>query len=182
VSHLTAGEGAADAAAGPRRLILLRHAKSGYPSGTRDFDRPLADRGETEAAIAGDWIRATQPAVDGVLCSAAKRTRQTLEATGVQAHAEYLDEIYDAGSPDILDAIRRVKPEVRTLLVVGHAPGIPGLASMLAGEASDEAALSEMETRFPTSALAVFDVPSAWSELDEGGATLVAYQIARGAD
>ena len=36
-----------------RTLILMRHGKSGYPPATRDHDRPLAERGDRQAALAG---------------------------------------------------------------------------------------------------------------------------------
>src|SRR4029453_5768266 len=64
-----------------RTLLLLRHAKSDYPQGVADHERPLAPRGEREAGLAGDWLRAHAPAVDAVLCSTATRTRQTLART-----------------------------------------------------------------------------------------------------
>ncbi len=68
-----------------RTLVLLRHAKSDYPGGVADHDRPLAPRGIREAGLAGDWLRAELPAIDAVLCSTATRTRQTLERTGIEA-------------------------------------------------------------------------------------------------
>ena len=164
---------------GTRTWILLRHAKSDYPGGTRDIDRPLADRGEREAAAAGEWLAAHQPPVDHVVCSSAVRTRQTLAATGVDAPVDYRDEIYDASSGEILDVIRKVGDDVDTLLVVGHAPGIPSLAHELAGPDSDDEAMEAMSARFPTSAMAVLSYRGDWSDLDDGGAALTAYEIAR---
>src|ERR1700712_4658208 len=68
-----------------RTLLLLRHAKSDYPPGVADHERPLAPRGIREAALAGDWLRAHAPAVDAVLCSTATRTRETLARTRIEA-------------------------------------------------------------------------------------------------
>ena len=70
-----------------RTLVLMRHAKSDYPDGVTDHDRPLAARGDREAGLAGDWLRETAPTIDAVLCSTATRTRQTLERTGIVAPA-----------------------------------------------------------------------------------------------
>ena len=78
-----------------RTLLLLRHAKSGYPADVGDHERPLAQRGIREAALAGDWLRVHAPAVDAVLCSTATRTRQTLERTGIDAPVCFADRIYD---------------------------------------------------------------------------------------
>src|SRR5258708_16699762 len=67
-----------------RNLVLLRHAKSAYPDGVADHDRPLAPRGIKEAGLAGDWLRANLPAVDAVLCSTATRARETLARVAVE--------------------------------------------------------------------------------------------------
>jgi len=68
-----------------RTLLLLRHAKSDYPPGVADHERPLAPRGEREAKLAGNWLRAHAPSVDAVLCSTATRTRETLARTHIDA-------------------------------------------------------------------------------------------------
>ena len=94
-----------------RTLLLLRHAKSSYPDGVDDHDRPLAERGVREAPLAGDWIRIHAPSVDAVLCSTATRTRQTLEHTGIEARVDFRDEIYDATPGTVLGAINGVDVE-----------------------------------------------------------------------
>ena len=115
----------------------MRHAKSDYPGGVADHDRPLADRGIREAPLAGDWIRANAPDVDAVLCSTATRTRQTLARTGIEAPVTYLDELYDAVPGTVIAAINGVAEDVRTLLVVGHEPTTSGLALGLADPDGD---------------------------------------------
>ena len=50
-----------------RRLVLLRHAKSAYPHGVPDHDRPLAGKGRRNAAAAGDWFVTEGPRPDLVL-------------------------------------------------------------------------------------------------------------------
>ena len=160
-------------------LILLRHGKSDYPGGTRDFDRPLAERGEVEAAAAGRWLTETQPPIDLVLCSAATRTRQTFAATGIQATVQFEQDIYDAGPGDVLELLHAVGEQVATVLVVGHAPGLPSLATALAGPGSDQQALDQMYAKFPTSAMAVLTFSGPWSALHGKGAELVAFEVAR---
>ena len=164
---------------GRHALILLRHGKSDYPGGTRDFGRPLAERGEVEAAVAGRWLTETQPPIDLVLCSAATRTRQTFAATGIQATVQFEQDIYDAGPGDVLELLHAVGEQVGTVLVIGHAPGLPSLAAALAGPGSDEQALDEMYDKFPTSAMAVLTFSGPWSALHGKGAELVAFEVAR---
>ena len=96
-----------------RTLLLLRHAKSDYPTGVADHERPLAPRGEREAKLAGDWLRANAPAVDAVLCSTATRTRETLARTRIDAPVEYVDRIYDATPGAVIAEINRVDPRWR---------------------------------------------------------------------
>src|SRR5690349_22144621 len=107
-------------------LLLLRHAKSDYPDGVADHERPLAARGIREAAMAGDWIRANVPPIDAVLCSTATRTRQTLARTGIDAPVRYVDRIYDATPGTVIDVINGVESEfgadVSTVLLIGHEP------------------------------------------------------------
>lgn len=142
----------------PRTLILLRHGKSGYPAGVPDHDRPLADRGRREAALAGEWLEQDGLDVDAVICSTAERTRQTLERTGIDAPTEFTEDIYENSPEHILEAIRSYAPEdATTLLVVGHFPGLPGTALLL-----DDAADID---RFPTSAYAVLSVGVPWDRL-----------------
>ena len=91
-----------------RTLLLLRHAKSDYPAGVADHDRPLAARGVREAALAGDWLRAHTPAVDAVLCSTATRTRETLARTRIEAPVSYVDRLYDATPGAVIEEINGV--------------------------------------------------------------------------
>ena len=115
-----------------RTLVLMRHGKSGYPPGVWDHDRPLADRGIREAALAGEWMSDDGLNVDMTLCSTATRTRQTLMRTGVDAPTIFIDDIYGGSPFEILEAIRiHVPHDAATVLVVGHEPGMPATALTL---------------------------------------------------
>ena len=167
---------------GVRTLVLLRHGKSAYPPGVSDHDRPLAPRGRREAALAGKWIEQHVPQLDYILCSSAARTRQTLEATGLATPTVLVDftsSIYEAYPDELLDLVTAAPPADRTVLLVGHAPGVPGLAEMLAGPGSNTDALHAMETKFPTSALAVLVVEGEWTDAGEAGARLIDFVVPR---
>ena len=164
---------------GIRTLVLLRHAKSGYPGGIRDHDRPLADRGRREGALAGQWIRAELPPIDEILCSTAARTRQTVEVAGLTAPLRLSDAIYEASPEEVLGEIATTDPAVSALLVVGHGPGLPGLAFDLAGPGSDPDALGEMASRFPTAAIAVLQIDAGWAELGWQDGRLTHFHIPR---
>jgi phosphohistidine phosphatase len=155
--------------AATRTLILMRHAAAA--GGARDEDRPLTQGGELAAAEAGEWIRDVLPVVDAVLCSAAVRTRQTLAAMALDAPTEFLDELYNGGVDDIVEQIRKVPDAVHTVLVLGHAPGIPATAHQLAtNDGTAEKALVDELRYFSAGAIAVLRADAQWQDLlDEGG-------------
>ena len=160
-------------------LVLLRHAKSDYPDGVADHERPLAPRGIREAALAGDWIRANVGTVDAVLCSTATRTRETLARTGIEANIRYEEDLYDSRPGTVLSLINGIGDGVQTLLVVGHEPTTSSLAFALAGPGSDADALERMTEKYPTSAIAVLATQLPWARLELGGATLVYFHVPR---
>jgi phosphohistidine phosphatase len=161
-------------------LVLLRHAKSAYPDGVPDHDRPLARRGIREAKLAGDWLRANLTVIDGALCSTATRARQTLARVGVDAPVRYVERLYGADPEMMLDEINRAADEVRTLLVVGHEPTMSTVAIGLAGaDGTNNAAVAEISAKLPTSGIAVLHVEGHWKDLEPGGAALVDFQAPR---
>lgn len=163
-----------------RHLVLMRHAKSGYPDGVADHERPLAPRGTREAALAGDWLRFNLPAIDLVLCSTAIRARETFARTGIDAPLRYVHRLYGAAPGTAIEEINRVADEVKTLLVVGHEPTTSSVAIMLAGASgTDTAAVDRMAYKFPTSGIAVLRFSGRWGELEPNSAALVEFQVPR---
>ena len=163
-----------------RTLVLMRHAKSDYPDGVTDHDRPLAARGDREAGLAGDWLRETAPTIDAVLCSTATRTRQTLERTGIVAPVSYRQRLYGATPAAMIGEINQVDAAVNTLLVVGHEPTVSQVSLSLATyPGSDPEAIQRIETKYPTSGIAVLRVPGTWSALTADGAELVTFHVPR---
>jgi phosphohistidine phosphatase len=160
-------------------LVLMRHAKSDYPAGVPDHERPLASRGRREAALAGAWLRTNAPTIEAVLCSSAVRTRQTLERTGLEAPVSFLDVLYGAAPGTMIAEINRVDDAVGTLLVLGHEPTMSEVALGLAGPGSDRAAAEQIYLKYPTSGIAVLRVPGPWSGLELSGAELSAFHVPR---
>jgi phosphohistidine phosphatase len=168
-----------------RTLVLLRHAKA-VPAETRpdlpDLDRPLADRGRADAGAAGRHLVAQGIEPDLVLCSPAKRTRETwkyVAEAGVTAKDVWYDKrVYNADTDTLLDVIHEAPAEARTVLVVGHSPGIPWLADELAlGGTSPERI--ELTQKYPTTGLAVLHLTCAWAGLAADEADLVSYVVPR---
>jgi phosphohistidine phosphatase len=163
-----------------RTLVLLRHAKSAYPEGVADHDRPLAPRGQREAGLAGDWLRANLPAIDAVLCSTATRARETLAHTAIDAPVRYVDRLYDAVPGTVIDEINHVGDDAAVLLVVAHEPTMSQMALGLAGtDRSNTAAAESISAKFPTSGMAVLRLSRSWKDLELGSAELVDFHVPR---
>lgn len=118
-----------------------------------------------------------------VLCSSARRTRETLElllpAWGVRPELSYEDALYLSDWPVLLDAIRAAPDGARPLLVIGHNPGLEELAVRLARKPDSRGERSRgerLKEKFPTAALAVFDIDAArWRDVAPGRAQLTDY-------
>jgi phosphohistidine phosphatase len=163
-----------------RTLVLLRHAKSAYPVGVADHDRPLAPRGQREAGLAGDWLRTNLAAIDAVLCSTATRARETLAHTGIDAPVRYVDRLYDATAGTVINEIAGVSDGVAVLLVVAHEPTMTQVALGLASpDNTNRHAADRISTKFPTSAMAVLRFGCSWTDLELGSAELADFHVPR---
>jgi phosphohistidine phosphatase len=166
-----------------RRLLLLRHAKAERDPEVEDSERPLAPRGRRDAGRMGQRIADLGLAPEQVLCSPARRTRETLDR--VLPHlpeglAVVFDrELYLAGPERILARIAAVDDRVQTLLVVGHNPGLAELAEQLA-RGGDAEALARLRHKFPTCGVAEIESPALrWRDLAAGGGILAAFLTPR---
>jgi len=154
-----------------RELILLRHAHAEAASaGQADLDRPLSPEGLAEAEAAGRWLLEHAMVPDCVLCSPARRTRETLESVlDVIGYVEQrLEEsIYDA-TPGALVALAEAHCDAERLLLVGHNPGLERLVALLhSGQSGDYRGM-------PPGGIAVLSMPSDRA-IEPGIATLSAF-------
>jgi phosphohistidine phosphatase len=161
------------------RLLLLRHAKSSWDEPIADDRaRPLAPRGRRAAARIGEHLRSAGLVPAVAVCSPAERARETLRRLELPGGETRFDErLYGAGAEEIL-AVVRDQGAPGTLLAVGHNPGMHELAIELAGPDLGEDA-ERLRERFPTGALAVFEIEGAWSELSAGRARLSSFVVPR---
>jgi len=169
-----------------RQLLLLRHAKSAWanPPGP-DHDRPLSPEGRRAALAMRAAMRRLGLAPDMVLVSAARRTRETLEALEPWDDTplvEPMEELYLAGAPRLLQALQSVPETVRSVLLIGHNPGLHELAMTLAGAhamAGGGAELQRLASGYPTAALTEFAIAGPWWALDAGTGRLLRFLAPR---
>jgi phosphohistidine phosphatase len=170
-----------------RTLILVRHSKAEHVPGKSDHVRGLTQRGRGDARAIGGWLSDPSRAIvlDLVLCSTAKRARQTLDgicAGGASDKETRFDErVYDASAASLLDLLREVPDSAKTVLMIGHAPGIPVLATALAHDEYGSAdALDRLSAGFHTSGLAVLGFEGPWAALAPETAYLHDFVVPRG--
>ena len=145
-----------------RQLIVMRHAKAGELPGGPDVERALRPRGCRNASAAGQWLAGRGLLPDLVLCSNARRARQTWQYVSAELAGEprVLNDprLYHAGAADLLEIFAETPAQVRSLMYVGHNPAAADLAEILTGSPVD----------FPTSAIAIVGVGGGWPDLSQG--------------
>jgi phosphohistidine phosphatase len=167
-----------------RHLAVVRHAKARTPGGgLADHERPLSNRGRSDARQLGCWLAEQLGQVDLVLTSSALRAVETWEAAATalpeEPRVDVLSELYQSDPGTVLRAIRRVDDDTKRLVVVGHEPTQSALVLALAGDDSDRDALQELEEGYRTGAVALLEVEGPWAGLRPQEARLVAFAVPR---
>ncbi len=163
-----------------RRLLVLRHAKSSWADpDLADFDRPLVGRGKRASNAIAEFIVSNGYQPDRVLCSPAKRARQTYSRAsriiGEEAVLSDDESLYLASEREICSLVRSVDLKYVCAMVVGHNPGLHDFARSIAGAGHPDL-LSSLGQHMPTAALAVFELDNlAWSDVGPGALRLSAY-------
>ena len=159
-------------------LHLLRHAKSSTKDGMEDHERGLSRRGRETARRVGKHLPSSLGALDLVLCSSARRTRETLDLVlaGFMPRPRCIieDGLYLASADRLMDRLRQIEDRDENVLLIGHNPGIHELAVALADKSSANFG-ALISGKFPTTAYASFHVPTAWSALGRTQSELIAY-------
>jgi phosphohistidine phosphatase len=159
-----------------RYLLLLRHAKSAWDTGAAsDFDRPLAGRGERDAPTMGKWLKNQGLVPNTVISSPALRAKQTSEAAcrkmGIKPkEIRWDNRVYAATVSELLKVLEEYKKQPKTLMLVGHNPGLEDLLIYLVGGAIQMAPDGKL---LPTAAVAYLKMPSNWKDTGKGAGQLV---------
>jgi phosphohistidine phosphatase len=158
-------------------LSLLRHAKSSWNNPTLpDQERPLATRGVTDAPLMGGAM--TERGIDPelVLCSSARRTRDTLALVlpelKVEPKVVYEDALYHASPAEMLETLRALQPGTSRVMIVGHNPEIQAFALDLIGSGPKHLR-DRLREKYPTAGLVVINFAAGlWSSVEVNSGTL----------
>ena len=171
-----------------KTLYIFRHGKSGWDAPvSRDFDRPINERGVAGARLMGQWAKEQGIVFDAVYSSPAVRCVETLDAFwegyGQIMHPNWDKRIYLASGGSLLDFLHDIDEPGDTLLMCGHNPGCEELALSLVPDEKGNDLRDELEEKFPTAAVAIVSVPvDNWSDVKENGGTLSAFVRPRDLD
>ncbi len=142
----------------------------------------------------GRWLRAADHLPDQVVCSTARRARETWQLAqaelGASPPVSFDSRVYQASAVKLLDLVRCTPPTARTLLIVGHDPAVPELAVALAAasqlaraevvsDAGPPDMFDRMRAKFPTAAVAVLEFTGSWDKLVPGSARLTRFVTPR---
>jgi phosphohistidine phosphatase len=161
-------------------LSLFRHGKSSWDDpALKDFDRPLSERGQSAVPRMGAFMAARRIAPELVLCSPAVRTRQSLDLLLPYLKngptVVYEDGFYLASASALLKRVRQIESKMHHVMIVGHDPGLHGLALDLAGDGNPEE-LQVLSSKFPTAGLAVIAFKTRdWSGVKAGTGRLTLF-------
>lgn len=143
-----------------RRLLVLRHAKSDWPVGVPDHERPLGKRGRRDAPKVGRWLVRHHYQPDVTICSTSQRTRQTWDLVAEKLdktpEVTFDDRAYGASAHTLLYLARELPEDCQTALLIAHNPGVSEFAGV----------------GMPTAALAVLTFDGDWPDLAPGQAQL----------
>ena len=157
-----------------RTLILLRHGKSDWNTGTDDFDRPLKKRGKNASSQVGKWLDAHAHKPDFVISSPAKRAMQTAEISCAamdinKKHIYKQKHIYLATPEELLYVLEDCPKEAKRVMLVGHNPGLEELLYYLV---NGRMTMPEDGKIMPTATLAILEMPEDWAKLESGSGNL----------
>ena len=165
------------------RFYLLRHAKSSWAEpGQPDVERGLNERGLNDLPRIAAAMRERDYLPGHVYCSPTLRTRLTLHgimpAFNEPPNVDYVDALYENGVAGYFDCLRQ-HATGSSVMIIGHNPMCEAFAATLAGAGAPEA-LKRMSAKFPTGALAVFDIDlDNWADVDSGSGYLIDFLVPR---
>lgn len=163
---------------GRRTLLLLRHAKADQALGKDDVGRELTGKGRRHATAVGEWLVDKVGPLDLVVCSEAVRAQQTwtvASQAGATSKEVWNDRsVYQASADQLLSLVRELPEDTTTVLVVGHAPGLPALADQLAGSSRHQLA-----EEYSTCGMARLSCDCEWSALAAGSCHLDDFTVIR---
>ncbi len=126
-----------------KTLYLVRHAKSSWEDpDLADFDRPLGERGVSDAPCMGRRIAEYKQFPQLIYASPAVRAISTAKmiaaAIGYPEQSITTDrKVYHTDPDALLEIVKKFSDDKECVMLVGHNPGLTQFANALLGENID---------------------------------------------
>ena len=140
-----------------KQLLLMRHAKSSWKElALSDHDRPLNKRGKADAPRMGEYLSSVGLVPDVILCSTAKRAKQTARFLVTECSFDglviYYPALYHGGTEEFIEALEGLDDEIETAMIIGHNPGMEYSLEDFCGEneVMPTAAIAYIQFEFTT--------------------------------
>jgi phosphohistidine phosphatase len=164
-----------------KTITIFRHGKSGWDAAvSRDFDRPINERGVRGSRLIGERLHKLGFEFDAVYCSPAVRCVETLDAFwegyGKILHPNWDKRVYLATGDSLLDWLNGLDEDGDHILICGHNPGCEELALMLVPDVKGDELRDEMEEKFPTASIAQISLSAnSWADVKEKSGSLMQF-------
>lgn len=162
-----------------RNLFLMRHGKAAWPDGVPDHRRPLAPRGQVAVPLIAGRLKTLASQIDLCMVSDATRTQETfalIQTVIPDLQQQRTRMIYEAPPDILLEVVEELPSEARTVLMIGHNPGLHAVALFLADPVrSDADAYSRLERKLPTAGLIHLQIDGHWREIGPETARLATF-------
>lgn len=163
-----------------RHLFLMRHGKASKEfDAYKDIDRPLIKRGKKDLKMVRKMFASLHVQPDIILCSPSARTEQTLDIIKKvfdDTETVFMEELYLATASELLRIIQNLPHGKKEVLIIGHNPGLAEFAEVICNDvASDELAYHRLGKKFPTSAVAFFELTRTWKTISDNSADLIGF-------
>jgi len=112
-----------------KKLFIIRHAKSDQSYFGNDFERPLNDRGKSDAPVMAKRLMEKQPKIDALVSSPAKRAKKTAEvfAETLDKPADeitFISALYHARPEQFYEVVSALPDNLNSVALFSHNPGI----------------------------------------------------------
>jgi phosphohistidine phosphatase len=119
-----------------KTVFIIRHAKSDQSFFGNDFERPLNERGKTDAPEMAKRLLDKKIKIDVLVASPAARAKKTAEffAAGLQMPVTeilFISALYHASADIFYDVICNLPDGLNTVAIFSHNPGITNFVNNL---------------------------------------------------
>jgi phosphohistidine phosphatase len=155
-----------------KKLILIRHAKSSWEFNLPDKERPLTNKGITDAKLVSNYLKENISHCDAIFTSPAKRALSTcnifLSVLNLrEERLKIIDDLYDFEGERVINFIKSLNNEYKNVMIFGHNHAFTSISNIFGNKFIDN---------LPTAGVVVinFDIND-WKKINKGQTELLIF-------